>query len=111
MFTLLASMAAETSVIKALKPGEVMPESWRPTLGVEFEPCTSALPDAKQGPAALRTLLTDARNELAHAKNAIRAKDWSGVRAVSGQLTERAPQIARASARGCPRGRREPRPQ
>lgn len=104
MFALLASMAAETSVIKALKSGEVMPESWRPTLGVEFEPCTSALPDSKQGPAALRTLLADARNQLALAKKAIRAKDWSGARAVSGPLTELATQIARASARDFPAG-------
>lgn len=103
-FALLASMAAETSVIKALKPGEVMPESWRPTLGVEFEPCTSALPDATQGQAALRTLLADARKQLAQAKKDIQAKDWSGARAVSGRLTELATQIARASARDFPAG-------
>ena len=102
MFALLASIASEVSVIKALKPGESMPVTWRPALGVTFEPCTTALPGSLETITALRSLLADARGELGKAKKLIRAKDWSGAKAVSGRLTELAAQIIRASARDFP---------
>lgn len=104
MFALYASIAAEASVIKALKSGEVMPDSWRPTLGVVFEACTATRPNAQEGVVALGSLLTEARAQLASVKNDIRAKDWSEARSASGPMTELALQIVRASARDFPAG-------
>lgn len=104
MFALFASIAAEASVIKALKSGETVPDSWRPTLGVSFEPCTATRQKAEEGVAALRSLLTEAREQLVSAKKDIRAKDWSDARSASGRMTELALQIVRASARDFPAG-------
>ena len=104
MFALLASIASEVSVIRALKPGESMPKTWRPALGVTFEPCTAALPDSQKAVTALSSFLVDARGELAKAKKLVRAKDWSGAKTVSGRLAELAAQITRTAARDFPVG-------
>jgi hypothetical protein len=104
MFALLASIASEVSVIEALKPGESMPVTWRPALGVTFEPCTTVSSDPEERAAELRSLLADAKGELSKAKKLIKAKDWSGAEAVSERLTELAAKIARASARDFPAG-------
>jgi hypothetical protein len=104
MFTLLASIDSEVTVIRALKPGETIPKTWRPATQVTFEPCTKALPDSQKAVATLKSLLADARAELVKAKKLVRAKDWSGARAASGRLTDLAAQITRTSARDFPDG-------
>ncbi len=104
MFTLLASIASEVSLLQALKPGETVPKTWRPATQVTFEPCTTALPDSQKAVATLKSLLADARGELVKAKKLVRAKDWSGARAASGRLTDLAAQITRTSARDFPSG-------
>jgi hypothetical protein len=100
-FTLQASIASEIEVIQALKPGEAMP-SWRPALAVEFEPCSSPLPDFQKGASTLRDSLADARSQLVKIQKLVRAKNWAGARDASAPLAALAATIMRTAATDFP---------